>query len=342
MFDVSLADVNALLPDFGIHEAAISLKELQRYCYEENDPDSKEVRLILRADFASGAAVVIRFKNESDVSLELIEQQSKFAALLRSGGILSPAQYRSGNAYARWYGIHGYDVIVTVEEFVEGELTSVDASAAEKTGRILAQMHSIAEENAFHVENAVLFDPFAHNDLFELEDFRELEGELEGENLELFHKILECSDGHMRALSPLRDQPRYAVQGDISDCNLYMTAEGELGVFDFNRCGDNNLFCDAVMQAVFEARLMDYPEHYGEEREAIILQAFLKGYQSVRPFTQAQKEWYLHLYALIDAFWSADIKWNDDSLMNAVQRKDAAEIGRHLKNIYRKCAAKAE
>ena len=39
--------------------------------------------------------------------------------------------------------------------------------------------------------------------------------------------------------------------------NLYQAASGEIGVFDFNRCGDNNLFCDAVMQAVFEARLMD-------------------------------------------------------------------------------------
>ena len=66
--------------------------------------------------------------------------------------------------------INGYDVIVTVEEFVSGELRCVDSDIAEKTGKLLAKTHNIAETNNFHVEKNVLFDPFADNDLFTVSD----------------------------------------------------------------------------------------------------------------------------------------------------------------------------
>jgi len=336
MFEVTLLDINRLLADYGIGRLAVSFEELQRYHYEENDPESREVRLIVKANLGD-ESLVIRFKNESDVSLQLIERQSEFARLLRDSGIASPIQYRAGDRYARWYKINGYEVIVTIEECVEGEITCVDAEIAEKTGTLLAQMHDAAESNAFHVDNAVLFDPFAqHNDLFEYAGFMELEAEMCGENLKLFKEIVAKYASHMDALLLIRAEPRYAVQGDISDCNLYMTADGNLGVYDFNRCGDNNLFCDAVMQAVFEARLMDYPESLEEDREGIIMRAFLKGYQSVRQFTPEQLEAYRHLYAVIDAFWSADIKWNDDSLINAVRKSDGQAVRTKLESILRK------
>jgi len=90
------------------------------------------------------------------------------------------------------------------------------------------------------------------------------------------------------------------------------------------------------MQAVFEARLMDYPESLEEDREGIIMRAFLKGYQSVRQFTPEQLEAYRHLYAVIDAFWSADIKWNDDSLINAVRKSDGQAVRTKLESILRK------
>lgn len=46
-------------------------------------------------------------------------------------------------------------------------------------------------------------------------------------------------------------------------------------MFDFNRCGD----CDAVMQGVFEARLMDYPKEHTKADEYDYFTAFLEGYQ---------------------------------------------------------------
>lgn len=44
------------------------------------------------------------------------------------------------------------------------------------------------------------------------------------------------------------------MQGDISACNLFIAENGEIGLFDFNRCGDNILFCDAVIAAFWMER----------------------------------------------------------------------------------------
>ena len=63
-------------------------------------------------------------------------------------------------------------------------------------------------------------------------------------------------------------------------------------MFDFNRCGDAVLYYDAVMQAIFEARLMDYPEELAGRQEVTILPAFLQGYHRERPFSRQQTPWF--------------------------------------------------
>lgn len=319
MLIVNCSDIDRILEGFGAFEKTVSVSELQRYYYERHDPASKEVRLIVKAGFPSGGPLVIRFKNEADVTPESLESQCRFAEELRKNGIITPRQYQSDGAYARWYEVHGYHVLVTVEEFVENEIKVVDAAVAEKTGEMLAKTHDISEKNDLHVSNAVLFDPFSANDLFDVGSFLSLGSAFSGGDRSLFDEIVQQYRAYMEVLSPLKEQPRYAVQGDISNCNLYQTSAGEIGVFDFNRCGDNNLFCDAVMQAVYEARQMDYPDGTGGAVRPEILAAFWRGYRSVRKFSEEQQAWYPYLYAVINAFWSSDIKWNEDSLVNAVK-----------------------
>lgn len=333
VFMPSAAELDGLLRDFGISSEIRSVTELQRYDYE---PGAKQVRLIVKAEPLSGPALVVRFKNEADVTLDGVEKQSRFADELRKNGILTPYQYRSGGAFAQRRTMGGYDVIVTVEQFVEDELHEVDPPIAWKTGELLANMHNISEKNDLHVPGRVLFDPFGPNDLFDFASFASLEPLTGAGERPLFEQIVRKRDAYMEALAPLARQRKYAVQGDISDCNLYQSSSGGIGVFDFNRCGDNNLFCDAVMQAVFEARLMDYPEGAGEGIQEEILTAFLKGYDSVRPFTEEQRRWYPYLYALIDGFWSSDIRWDDGSVVHTLRRGDAKAAGRWLEVIWRR------
>ncbi len=338
MFSVHRTDVDTVLRDFGISLESKDISELQRYDYEHNDYDSnEEVRLIVKVETASGLPLVIRFKNEADVTINSMESQSRFADVMRKSGIATPFQYQSGGFFARQYQINGYDVIVTVEQFAENEIKAVDPVIAGKTGELLARMHSISEKKDLHVCNKVLFDPFAANDLFDFESFMLLEsGLVHDDERVLFHRIVQKYNAYMEVLTPLKRQPRYAVQGDISNCNLYQTRSGEIGIFDFNRCGDNNLFCDAVMQAVFEARLMDYPNDSGREIEAEVLTSFLKGYCSLRNFSEEQQNWYPYLYAMINAFWSFDIRWSDGSLTNAVKNGDRERARKWLETIWQR------
>lgn len=333
MFNISNENIEYILQDYNIFAEIRSVSELQRYHYERNDPNSKEVRLIVKVDLEDASPLVIRFKNEKDITLDLIENQSQFADVLKQNGIITPTQYQAHGRFANWYSIGGYDVIVTLEQFVENEIKIVDETIAKKTGELLAKTHAIAEQNNLHIDNDVLFNPFSHNDLFAYDAFMSLEHLLKGEDKVLFDKIVDAYNAHMDVLAPLRKRSKYAVQGDISDCNLYLTHQGEIGIFDFNRSGDNILFCDAVMQAIFEARLMDYPENEEADFEVKILASFLGGYCSVRSFTEEEQKLYPHLCAIIDAFWSSDIRWNEDSLLNAHKAGDTERVRQCLSMI---------
>lgn len=336
MFTITEKDVQNVLKDYGIEGACTAICELQRYHYEEDDPSSKQVRLIIRAELDNGKQLVIRFKSEDDAPMEVIEAQSRFAGLLYARGIETPKAYTAEGSYARPYRINGYDVIVTVEDYVTGEITSVDAETAEETGRLLAQMHNIAEEADFHVDSDVLFDPLKRNELFSFEDFNVHKDKLTGLDSTLYHSIVQEHARLPRHLAPFAEEPRYAVQGDISDCNLYRTQDGRLGVFDFNRCGDNNLYFDAVMQAIFEARLMDYPEELAGKQETVILSAFLNGYRQLRPFTTQQSEAFPYFYALVSAFWLGDLKWDENSLANSLASGNMSAAHEWMREIYRR------
>lgn len=342
MFTVTKEDISLILNDFGIFSDVITFSELQRYHYEKNNPASREVRLIIKVSLNNGQSVVVRFKNESDVTLEVINAQSRFAKFLADNGIKTPALFMASHEYARWYTINRYDVIVTVEEFVTEEIHVVSEEIAEKTGRLLAQMHNIAEAGKFHVQNGVLFDPLSKNDLFSFQDFQKQKDFMISVDEPLYKDIVKEYHRLFQKICVFGNEPRYAVQGDISDCNLYQTADGEVGVFDFNRCGDNVLYYDAVMQAIFEARLMDYPKEIVGKQEGVILPAFLRGYHRERPFTDKQKEVFPYLYAIISAFWLGSIRFDEDSLCHAIEAGDTESVHQWMKEIHRRIVFRLE
>ncbi|MBQ8921642.1 MAG: hypothetical protein IJ060_05715 [Oscillospiraceae bacterium] len=314
MLQITLAEIRTVLHAFQIPEDAADFCELQRYDYPDHDPKRRDVRLIVKAVFRARPPVVLRFKSEPGISAQSIEAQCRFAEMLRQGGIETPYQYTSGVRYAAAYSLHGYDVTVTAEDFCEGEVKAVDCRTARMTGELLARMHDLSEQNGAQLHLNTLFDPLSRNDLFDVSAFSENKEQLRKIAPELYDEIEALAAERMQHAAVFRDASRFAVQGDISLCNLYETADGRLGVFDFNNSGDNVLYYDAVMQAVFEATLMDYAEADTPEREQNILAAFLSGYGSIRPFTEQQREAFPHLYALLTAFASGRMRYHADSL----------------------------
>lgn len=339
MFTVGQNTLAQILRDYAFGQEISRIEELLRYHYEEHDPASKEVRLIQKITLAGGQTLVVKFKYEADVTREMIEAQCGFAMLLLENGVHTPRFYSHGGNYVTEYEIGGNSVWVTVEDFVGGEVRVVDVPTAEKTGVLLAKTHNISEQHHCHVDCPVLFDPFAPNDLFFADAFASIGPSLDQSLKPVFDSIQAEYARRMALLQPLQAMPRYAVQGDISDCNLFHCPDGTVGMFDFNRCGDNNLFCDAVMQAVFEARLMDYPPDADGDYSRAILNAFLSGYQKLRPFTPAQREYFSILCPVIDAFWGMDILHGQDSLVKLAERGARDALSSKLHSIHRKIHA---
>ena len=210
MFTVTKEDIALILKDFGIFSDIITFSELQRYHYEKNNPASQEVRLIIKANLNHGQSVVVRFKNEWDTTLKVINDQSRFAKFLSDNGIKTPALFMANHEYARWYTINKYDVIVTVEEFVTGEIHIVSKEIAEKTGRLLAQMHNIAEAGKFHVQNGVIFNTLNENDLFSFQDFQVQKDFLLSVDESLYKDIVKEYDSLYQKIGVFENEPMTA------------------------------------------------------------------------------------------------------------------------------------
>lgn len=335
MFEVSIDEMSGLLHQYGIAENAKDMSELLRYHYEKNDPASKEIRVIVKVMFYDRPPVVVKFLNEKDFSREVIEEQSAFSEHLRCRGIRVARRYLSNGRFANPFAARGSEVTVIVENFMPGEIKCVTPEISYRIGAMLALEHNVSEADDCHVDHETIFNPMAPNDLFTYDDFVKLEPQLNEEETDLFMRIVDRHARRMEALQPLKRRNKYAVQGDLSDCNLFIDEGGNTGMFDFNNCGDNYLLGDAVMQGVFVARLMDYPQPLTDEYSMTILEKFISGYHSVRSFTDEDRAFIPHLYAIIDAFWSGQIKYGDDCLENLLKQGRQKEIDALLHKMLR-------
>lgn len=246
MFNVNTTDIMHILSDYGIKDKIVDTEELLRYNYPD---ESREVRVIIKCTFESYNAVIVKFKWENDVTAELIEAQTRFSEHLAENGVHTAHFHKCSENYVKKYTLNGYDILVTIEDFVENEIKTVTPDIAENTGHTLAITHNIAERDNLHVDAPVLFDPFAEwNDLFSYDMFAELKEKFPADDAAAFDEAEKLYKMHMDKLETLKNRPKYAIQGDISDCNLFIAADGTVGMFDFNRCGDAVLFCDLIMQ----------------------------------------------------------------------------------------------
>jgi Ser/Thr protein kinase RdoA (MazF antagonist) len=302
----------------------------------DNDESKETVQIVLKLAFTSRAPLIIKLRDENKIKNCVLEQQAAFSEHLRERGIRIARYYRSGSSFAVPYKINGCEIYVTVEDYQTGEIKIVNAEISEKIGRLLAQTHNVSEEDNCHVKNRVLFDPFSENELFHVIDFMKLRHLIDDKNIGQFDRICKKYYRRMEALSPLQYKKKYAVQGDISDCNLFMTEAGDIGLFDFNNCGDAVLFCDAIMQGVFLARLMDYDKDLTDEYSVTLFRSFLTGYCSVRPFTAIESKVIPHLYSIIDAFWAPQILYANNSLSKLVKANKILDVAELLEKIEKK------
>ena len=283
--------------------------------------ESGYFRRIVRCRFGAGD-LVLKVRREEDVSLARLSSQCAFSEYLAGNGIPTARflpVYASGEGawekagFAAALPAAGGSVLVTAERFCGGQLGAVTPELAEAAGRLLARMHNISERGGCHIEGRVLFDPFEENDLFSLEEFEAFLPSLSGENRRLAEAVSAQGRALLARLAPFRSLPRCAVQGDVADCNLFLTPEGELGVFDFNNCGDNAPYPDAVMHSVYMSRLMEYGRPADEALSEELYARFWRGYTTVRPLSSQEAAAREEFVRLICAFWKFDLLFREDS-----------------------------
>lgn len=338
MFNLSSDKIPLLLSVFGITSEVSGCTELQRYDYIDADSGYNDLRLILKVDFADRKPAVVRIGDEELFPNEVLEAQAEFSEHLRECGISVPRRYRTGEQYSHRLApimeLESRKATVSVEDFMEGEIKSVNPDIAYKSGILLARTHNISESDNCHVNFRVLFNPMSENDLFfTLHEFREITESLGSEYDAIREKILHGYERRLEQLKPMEKYAGFAVQGDFSDCNMFIDEEGGVGLFDFNNCGDNCLFADAVMQAYFISHLMDYSQELTEEFSAELFKSVLRGYGSVRPFSAEERSLIPPLYAVINAFERGILYYNDDSLKKSIENGDGERISFLLERV---------
>lgn len=304
-YSVTERELTPVLARFGIHGAIRGMAEL---LHRFDTEDSQEVRLIVRVDLADGRALVVKLLREENVTQEGLTAQGAFSEHLRARGVDTPRRYRAGDALCLPLAVAGRQVLVTVEDFMPGEMTLV------------------TEADGCHVAQPVIFDPLAENDLMDPEVFRELLPRLSEPQRRQGEAILHQQEALMQSLAPLARRPRYAVQGDMSNCNLYRTPAGGLGCYDYNNCGNNTLLGDMALEAYLVCRLLDDPAPANDASDRSRLALFVAAYDAVRPLSAKDRQLLRQIAALTEGFWPWVIRWEDGSLHAALERGDGAAV----------------
>ncbi len=318
-----------ILPAFGIKSEVLECGELLRYQYPEPD----QMRLIFKATCADRAPLVIKLISERDHPRALMEEQSAFSEHLRKHGIPTARRYPAAQEYCAEIKIGGVCAVVTVEDFMANEITLIDGENIRKIGGMLARAHNIAAWDDCHVNGKTLFNALDRNDLFSYAYFVALKQRFAGEGSELFAEIQERGAKRLRGIERLRVRKMYATQGDVSDCNLFQTPDGQIGMFDFNNCGDNYLLSDAILEGIFVARLMDYVEPITEEAGRSLFLAFMDGYEEERSLTAEDMEIIPDLYAVTNAFWLGDLEYGEEALVKKLEIGEQEAVLTRLRSI---------
>lgn len=310
--------------------------------------EGRYFRRIVRCRLGAGD-LVLKVRRKEDVSLSRLSSQCAFSEYLAENGIptarfLSVCPSGEGawkkEDFAAALPAEGGPVLVTLEYFCEGQLTAVTPELTEAAGRLLARMHDISERGGCHAEGRVLFDPFAENDLFSLEEFEAVLPSLSGENRRLAEAVAAQGRALLSRLAPFRSLSRCAVQGDLADCNLFLTPEGELGVFDFNNCGDNAPYLDAVMHSVYISRLMEYGRPADEALSEELYARFWRGYTAVRPLSLREETAREEFLRLICTFWKFDLLFREDSFTALLKAGDEEGLSLRLARMKQKSDGK--
>lgn len=218
-------------------------------------------------------------------SLDEVAGELEFLNFLRDRGFPAsyPVQLADGGYFFTLDAPEGVRPLA-LYEWAPGtkfsEALSVDT--ARRIGEAFGQLHVIGQEFTRSTPHSLKGRAVAPENLPWLYEL------LEGRDDEIadYKKVAAAMQAQFARLAE-SDLPDGACHGDFHPSNVHVTADGQLTLLDFDGCGTDYLLQDV-------ANYMFGNDFYGFGAE--LGDAFLAGYQSVRPFTAQEEELYEFFY----------------------------------------------
>lgn len=282
------------------------------------------MKLILRVTLEDGTMLVIKILHEDDdpaAEMTKVEHQSRFSEQMRSCGIRTPKRYQADGRYCSELRYAEQPCVVTVEDWCGEELTELTVDIAFEIGELMARMHLHSLEHKCVIGHRTLFSAAYWNDVDAFEQFCDITGD-EKLDQNVIAQIKALREEKLERIRTVWHMlPKAAVQGDISINNLVYDEKG-LIVFDYNNAGDEVLISDLVMEGLLTAYEMDLPEGVPESHREVLFPAFLRGYLSVRPLSDAEADTAWEVYTLYHGLWFTRIIYHDASLESLMKKGD--------------------
>ncbi len=308
--------IESILTQFGFAPVFTDLKS-----YANTVEDDGWMKIIFRVTLENGKMLVIKLLHE-DKDLEAehqkYEKQSAFSEAMRAHGIRTPVRHQTEGVYCIRYVYRDLPCIVAVEDWCGDEITEITVDIAYRIGELMARMHTISLENSCEIGHRTLFSAAYWNDVDAYPDFCEITAD-EKLDQSVAAQIKALHEEKLERIRAVWENlPKAAVQGDVSINNLVDSEDG-LIVFDYNNAGDEVLISDLVMEGLLTAYGMDLPEGVPASYREKLFPAFLNGYLSVRPLSEAESEAAWEVYTLYHALWFTKIVYFDGSLQKHVE-----------------------
>ncbi len=293
------------------------------------------MKLIFRVTLEDGTMLVIKLLHEEDdpaAEMTKVENQSMFSERMRISGIRTPKRYQAEGSYCTAYSYRDRPCVVTVEDWCGEEIKEITTDIAHEIGALMARMHLLSLEHGCVIGHRTLFSAAYWNDVDCFPEFCEIAKD-ERLDQDIAARIRSLREEKLERIRAVWESlPKAAVQGDISINNLVLDHDG-LIVFDYNNAGDEVLISDLVMEGLLTAYEMDLPEGMPESYREQLFPAFLKGYLSVRPLSEAEADTAWEVYTLYHGLWFTRILYRDTSLDSLVKTGDWENANRLLEKM---------
>lgn len=299
-------------------------------------------KVIVKAEMDNSLTYIIKFVLEEEHPVKLIEEQSIFSECMRANGINTAKRYKSCDKYCISYTVNDLIYAVTVEEYLGEELKFINYKIVDGIATLVAEMHSISQENNCHISGNTIWDIFdettdisrGYKAFYEYRNNGEYDFSLY--DISLYENIISLYEERLSRLKAVWNKlPRYATQGDYSTNNLVCENGRVAGIFDYNIAGDEILVSDMIIEGLFVCYEMDLDNGLTYDDRCKMFRVFIKKYMECRKLNQDEIAVMNDIYAVVYPFWWTRIIFDEGkSLKKYLDERNVKKVNKFFNETY--------